>query len=398
MQQERLDPIAEADAALDLVVSLQAEIDALAARRTEALAAFERAFEVAYPPAAERFTERARRAELACALRLPERSAERMLGEARVLVGRLPATLAALGAGLFSYRHAQVMVDETAGLTDADTAAVERLALASAPTQTASRFARTVRRLRERRDPATMIARATTAFAARAVTLDPAPDGMAYLTAHLNAVDAAAIHERLTGAAIAVRDTGDPRTVGALRADLLADALLDRHTDDDTEHILGVFQGITPNVVVTVPVETLLGGDEPANLEGVGPIDAATARRLTAEAPSLYRLLTHPETGAALSLGRTRYQVPESLRMWLRVRDGSCRFPMCGIGTRRSDLDHTVDWQHGGPTDHGNLAHLSRGHHTLKHHGGWSVTQPQPGRLLWTSYLGREYETLPDTG
>ena len=39
-----------------------------------------------------------------------------------------------------------------------------------------------------------------------------------------------------------------------------------------------------------------------------------------------------------------------------------------------------------------------RGHHTLKHHGGWKVRQTAPGHLTWTSYLGREYETVPDTG
>lgn len=393
-----VDRLAVADAALDRVVALQAEIDALTARRTAAIHEFERAFDAAYPPAAEALADRARRAELACALRLPERTAENLMGEARALVERLPATLAALGAGLFSYRHAQTLVDETAGLSIDDTAAVERLALGSAPTQTTSRFTRTVRRLRERRDPSSMVERAATAFAERSITIDPAPDGMAYLTAYPGAVDAAAIHERLTRASIRLRDEGDPRTLTNLRADVLVDVLLDRNSTADTEATRGVFHGITPTVIVSVPARTLLGGDEPATVEGIGPIDPATARRLTAEAPGLYRLLTHPETGIALSLGRTRYQVPDGLRMWLRIRDGSCRFPMCGIRTHRSDLDHTRDWQHGGTTDHGNLAHLSRGHHTLKHHGGWKVAQPSPGHLTWTSSLGREYETLPETG
>jgi hypothetical protein len=393
-----VDRLAVADAALDRVVALQAEIDALTARRTAAIHEFERAFDSAYPPAAETFADRARRAELACALRLPERTAENLMGEARALVERLPATLAALGAGLFSYRHAQTLVDETAGLSSDDSAAVERLALGSAPTQTASRFTRTVRRLRERRDPSSMVERAATAFAERSITIDPAPDGMAYLTAYLGAVDAAAIHERLTQGSIRLRDEGDPRTLTNLRADVLVDVLLDRNSTADTEATRGIFHGITPTVIVSVPAQTLLGGDEPATVEGIGPIDPATARRLTAEAPGLYRLLTHPETGIALSLGRTRYQVPDSLRMWLRIRDGSCRFPMCGIRTHRSDLDHTHDWQHGGTTDHSNLAHLSRGHHTLKHHGGWKVAQTSPGHLTWTSYLGREYETLPETG
>ena len=159
----------------------------------------------------------------------------------------------------------------------------------------------------------------------------------------------------------------------------------------------GPFTGIVPTVIVTVPAQTLLGGSEPGTLEGVGPIDAATARKLTAHAPSLYRLLTDPETGAALSMSRTSYRIPEPLRRWLRLRDETCRFPMCRIRAGRCDLDHTRDWLHDGPTDHDNLAHLSRGHHTLKHHGGWHVRQPRPGVLEWTSYLGRSYVTRPAT-
>ncbi len=411
----RPDPIAAADAALDRVVAVQAQIDALSAERAEALLAFDEAFAAAYPPAADAFRERAARAELACALRLPERAAETLAGEARVLARHLPATLAALAAGRFSYRHAQALLDETADLADDDRAAVERVALGTAGTTTAARFRRHVRRLRERRDPSTMVERTRSAFTKRELTLEPTRDGMAYLTLYTGAVDASAIFERATAAAGRALAGGDSRTLTQLRADLVVDALLDRdsalglsrsHVEAmgasapellaTQEADLGPFAGIVPTVVVTVPVHTLLGGDEPGSLEGVGPIDAATARRLTAQAPGLYRLLTDPETGSPLSLSRSTYRVPEGLRRWLRIRDGSCRFPMCGIGTRHCDLDHTRDWAQDGSTDHDNLAHLSRGHHTLKHHGGWRVRQTRGGRLTWTSYLGREYETLAD--
>jgi hypothetical protein len=406
---------ARAEAALDRAVALQAEIDALSARRAEALHEFAEAFDEGFDSMDAALRERSRRAEVACALRIPERTAERLMGEARMLVEALPATLERLADGDFSYRHAQALVNELAGLEADDMAAVERIALGAAANQTASRFTRTVRTLREKRRPETMVERSATAFVERDVTLDPARDGMAYLTAHLNAVDAAAILDRLTGAAYRHRAEGDPRTVAQLRADVLADALLDRETVLDlgpdmrealggtTEELLytqqrdlGPFRGVVPTVIVTVPVQTLLGGDEPATLEGIGPVDAATARRLTAEAPALYRMLTHPHTGIAMSLDRTSYQVPDALRRWLRVRDGSCRFPSCNIRTRQCDLDHTHDWALGGATDHDNLAHLSRGHHTLKHHGGWSVKQTRRGHLEWTSLLGRNYTTTPE--
>ena len=413
--EDKHDPVATADAALDRVVQVQARIDALSAERAEALLAFEQAFAAAYPPSPEPMRERAERAELACALRIPERAVESLLGEARALSRDLPDTLAQLSEGRFSYRHAQVLVDETAGLDEADRSAIERVAVGAAATTTVTQFRRRVRTLRERRDPASMVERVRIAHENRELTLDAARDGMAYLTLYTDAVEAAAIYDRASAAAARARGDGDPRTIVQLRVDLAVDALLTRDSalglgrtqlvvmaaDPDElleiQHTeLGYFPGITPTVVVTVPVQTLLGGDEPGTLEGVGPIDAATVRRLTAEAPSLFRLLTDPENGAPLSLSRTSYRVPEPLRRWLRLRDGTCRFPMCTICAGRCDIDHTRDWlAYEGPTDHDNLAHLSRGHHTLKHHGGWRVTQDRRGTLTWTSYLGRSYETHP---
>jgi hypothetical protein len=410
------DPVAAADAALDRVVALQAQIDALSAARTEALVEFEEAFAAAYPPNAAALRERALNAEAACALRMPERSIQRLLGEARMLTRELPATLAALAEGRFSYRHAQVLIDETAGLEAEDRAVVERLALATAGTTTVSQFRTRVRKLQEKRAPESMVARVREAYAQRELTLEPTRDGMAHLTLYTGVVEATAVYDRATAGAARVAADGDPRTLTQLRVDLAVDALLERDTTlglsrtqlelmqlDPAEAALvqeaafGPFTGIVPTVVVTVPVQTLLGGPEPGTLEGVGPIDAATARKLTAQAPSLYRLLTDPETGAALSMSRTSYRIPEPLRRWLRLRDETCRFPMCRIRACRCDIDHTRDWLRHGPTDHDNLAHLSRGHHTLKHHGGWHVKQTRPGVLEWTSYLGRHYTTLPAT-
>jgi hypothetical protein len=63
----------------------------------------------------------------------------------------------------------------------------------------------------------------------------------------------------------------------------------------------------------------LLGRDDlPATLDGYGPIDPVTARTLAGHAPSFIRLLTHPETGAVLSVGRDNYRVPQDLKNWLR--------------------------------------------------------------------------------
>jgi hypothetical protein len=143
---------------------------------------------------------------------------------------------------------------------------------------------------------------------------------------------------------------------------------------------------------VTVPVLTLLGVDDaPAELEGYGPIPAEIARRLAAHAPSFTRLLTHPESGAVLSVGRTSYAVPADLKRWLRVRDRTCRHPGCCVPAARCELDHTRPWSQAGGTDHDNLAHLCRKHHMLKSEGIWRYSRSPNGALVATSPGGRTY-------
>ncbi len=132
-------------------------------------------------------------------------------------------------------------------------------------------------------------------------------------------------------------------------------------------------------------------------LEGHGPIDRETALELAASAPSFTRLLTHPETGAVLSVGRASYAVPADLRTWLRVRDGTCRFPGCSRAARSCEIDHTRDWQFGHGTNHDNLAHLCPAHHHLKHQTGWAVRHRGGGVLEWTSPSGHAYTTEPET-
>jgi hypothetical protein len=344
--------------------------------------------------------------EVACALRISERAADVLVAESKALVNDLPATMGALRSGAIGYRQARTIVDNVATLSDADRAELERLVLPVAAESTPGIFDRRVRAVREKLDPGSSVARHSHAVVDRRVECTGGRDGMAWLSAYLPAVQAVAIFSRLTDAARALQATGEPRTLDQSRADLVATALLDgsgQRAGDSPEvdsPELAVLRRIRPRVLVTVPVLTLLGhGHEPAVLDGYGPIDPETARMLTADAPSMTRLLTHPETGAVLSVGRRKYRVPADLRAWLRVRDGTCRFPGCGRSAGSCDLDHTTDWQYGGHTDWHNLAHLCPKHHRLKHDGGWRATQANDedgiGVLTWTAPSGRRYATPP---
>ncbi len=357
--------------------------------------------------------------ELACALRLPERTAETLVAHSHILAASLPATLEALQKGEISYRHAQSIADHAASLPADATAAFETAVLPAARTLTIARFDHKARVQRERMNPESIEARHVAGVADRSVSVSGDRDGMAWLNAYLPAAEAIGIHNRLGDIAKSLKCKAEPRTITQLMADVLVDLLVDGEivgasyrdgascndggschdgsgdkAGPDGTHSIG--RGIRATVLVTVPVLALLGLETPpATLEGFGPIDAETARELAATAPGFTRILTHPETGAVISVGRDRYSAPADLRRYLRVRDETCRFPGCGRLAINCDLDHTVDWQNRGPTSHDNLAHMCVGHHHLKHHTRWEVEQLGDGVLQWTSPLGRTYLTHP---
>ena len=134
---------------------------------------------------------------------------------------------------------------------------------------------------------------------------------------------------------------------------------------------------------------TVLGfADNPADLAGYGPIDAATARALAADG-KWRRLVFEPLTGALLDLGHTVYQPNAALTRYIQTRDVRCQFPHCNQPARRSHLDHTrkydPDDPAGGRTDRNNLGALCEHHHLLKHRTGWTLRRdPDTEEATWT--------------
>ncbi|POH66395.1 hypothetical protein C3B59_08175 [Cryobacterium zongtaii] len=358
--------------------------------------------------------------ETACLLRLSERTVEHLMDQSLWLMAA-PATFEALSAGEISYRHATVLVDQMRTLPMEDQAAFEEKVLPEAKRLPVSRFRDKARRLRERLHPESIVTRNTNALTERHSRWEAAPDGMGWLHWYGTAHDTKAAYDRINGMAVKLKHLGDPapngntasdtagsgsgtafglrpdateelptRTLDQLRADITAALLLDGITPD------GMGAGIRGTVMVTVPVLTLLGLDEePATLEGYGPISPEAAREIAGHAPSFTRLLTHPETGVVLSLGKTQHKNTKAMKKYLRVRDETCRFPGCSRPAVTSDVDHTDPWAGGGNTDCDNLAHLCEPHHRLKHLSHWRVTQEPGGILHWTSPGKRSYRTDP---
>jgi hypothetical protein len=386
----RLEARRQADAGvIDAIVAADRMIASITAAKLELI---EFAHSTQVGPMSHALAEREFRAELATALRISERGAETLIDEAEILARHLPSTRAALAEGRITPRQARILVDELGQLDDAERTELEGRMLDAAD-QSATSFQRALRRLRETRDADQAIDRHRRAFEKRSVTTQPGRDGMGWLVVNLPAPELLAIDSRLDDHARGLARLGaDGRTMAQLRADALVDVLLDRDTSDSRR-----FGDAKPNVVVTVPISVLLGASDTfAELVGYGPIDAATARDLTAQAPTLRRMLTDPRDDSLISLGRTRYRMTEDLRLWLAVRDGRCRFAGCFRRVAACDIDHRHAWADGGATDPCNLEHLCRGHHTLKHETRWRSDAIHPdGTIDWLSPTGRRHRSRP---
>jgi hypothetical protein len=69
-------------------------------------------------------------------------------------------------------------------------------------------------------------------------------------------------------------------------------------------------------------------------------------------------------------------------------------FPTCSMPAHRGQIDHTISYPDG-PTAQTNLGPPCDPHHDLKTRWGWRVEQPEEGRFIWTSPVGRQYEQEP---
>jgi len=365
---------------------------------------------------ADDMIDRSLRLELAAALRITEYAAGDMLTRATALMDRYPRALDALMHARITDQHARILVDVLDGADPAIAAPLADRAVALAEDLPAGTFRRALRRLVELEAAATLEERHIRALTDRRVQLEPADDGMARVTAYLPAVEAHALFDRLTrmgratvGRATADRatadrrcpateDSTDGRTLDQVRADLFCDLLIDGTC---TGHATAT-SGIRATVVVTVPALSLLddghAAGHPAVVEGVGPIGIERARELCGGGAAWMRVLTHPETGIVLSVGRTRYEPPPELKRLVRWRAERCMAPGCTVPAARCEIDHTTAWIDGGATALANHAPLCTGHHHVKHHGGWMVSQVEGsgGALEWVSPYGRRYLVEPE--
>ncbi|HST72651.1 MAG TPA: DUF222 domain-containing protein, partial [Kocuria rosea] len=313
------DPLAGlADGCLDILAGARVAEAGFAGLKARAAVTYaDTAQAIAGPDMPVQALEMAVAAEIGALLALGPRAAGAFLAASHTVAKELPLAFSALQAGTITWPHALVMAEETAGLDPAGAAALEAHFLdpdVPRPSKAAPigelpayRFRAKARNWRERHHPESIEKRHAKGVADRRVEYRPDQDGMAWLSACLPADQAMAGWNRLTALARGMQGPGEARTLTQLKADNFTDAILSsgNHAGsvgaggDDSGAAAGPSSRIQAQVLVTVPVLTLQGmTDEPANLDGYGPIPPSMARRLVAEgAGSFYRVLVDPRDG-----------------------------------------------------------------------------------------------------
>ncbi|VXC42653.1 conserved hypothetical protein [Arthrobacter sp. 8AJ] len=390
----------------ELMARLEAQIAATKARDAAEAVEFQHAMT---PPDASiqdrTYADMSVVEEIAGVLTISSTAAGALVEQSRRICS-LPHAMNALAAGAMSWQHARIVADETEGLTTDGAASLvahffdpdaPRPARGATPGDLVpSRFRAKVRGWRERHHPESIEKRHVKGVADRRMEYTPDKDGMAWVSLYLPGDTACAIWNRTTATARGLQGPDEPRTLTQLRPDIAASLLLGAGNTTQTGKSTKVGKVPTPraDVLVTVPVFALLGAtDEPAVLDGFGPIPASMARKLVADgADSFYRVLIDPRDGAPLEIGRKNYRLTETIKRWIRLRDAKCTFPGCTNRTPDNETDHLQAWQHGGTTNVSNLAQLCPKHHRLKHHTRWTpdpaTSKEPPG---WTSPTGRHY-------
>lgn len=146
----------------------------------------------------------------------------------------------------------------------------------------------------------------------------------------------------------------------------------------------------TSTLLVHLTDKTLIDGEGLCRVEGVGPVTLAQLKRLLGNTRITIRPVVHPDGVGPVDC----YEIPAAVRRAVLLRHP---FEVWPYGTRPSrglDLDHTRPYTFDGTrgqTRLDNLGPLSRKAHRAKTHAGWRLTQPEPGRYVWRSPLGRRY-------
>lgn len=393
-------PAGGSAAAVDLIAALEELKSAACAAQAQAAVAFDarrRAEQArAGVPAARQ--GRGIAAEVALARRESPHRGQSLLGLARILVTEMPHTLARLRDGSLNEFRATILARETGCLSAGQRAFVDE-ELCADPRALEGVGTREllgrVRRMAAELDPAAVARRARRAAAERNVTVRPAPDTMAYLTALMPVAQAVAAYATLRTQAQSARAQGDERSTGQLMSDLMLSRLTGLPDTGSDERAPAV--PVTINL--TMSEETLAGGHAPAVLSGGGVVGevlpAEVARQLAAhaldDATAWFRRLYRNRLGRLVAMTSRQRLFPDGIAEFLALQGlGICASPYCDAPVRH--IDHLTPAEEGGATSATNGQGLCEACNHAKQAPGWRQ------RVVSSPRQRPEVETITPTG
>jgi hypothetical protein len=373
-------------------------------------------------------------AELAVVLNCGRGTASLLAHRAWTYRSHLPGTWGALAAGTLDEVRARVLVEVLEHTDPAVARAVEARLLPEATSLTVGKLKNEALALLVEHDADAVDSRREQAQRQADVRLYPSPrEGTSTLATELPSPTAAACHDVIDRLAVLLKQDGDDRPIGQIRAAVHADLILRPWS---TGH-----PPVTAQLQIIATLAALAGhGGAAGEVNGL-PITATQlcellrdldalgirtpeggsvtlalagedgALRATATLEQLRRLAgrgcpVHPDArdgdagcGCAV-LDRPepvdRYTPSAGQQSFVHTRDRSCRFPTCGQRVGWADADHVIPHAHGGPTDCANLCCLCRSHHRLKTSArGWRVEMTTDGILTVTTPSGVTRTTRP---
>ncbi len=377
-----IDPDADEWALLGRIAELERAKAAAAAEQARLAAALEAKRVAAARAGGPRVSRAGLGSEVGLARQESPHRGERLLAMARILVGDMPCTLAALESGRLSEHRAELITKEAACLSafhrrllDAELCADPATIDGMGDAEIAAESKRIVYRL----DQQAFLERAQQARKDRHVRFRIAGDGMATVSVRLPAAEGRAVHQALSDGAATTLASTVPCTavsaaLGRTHGQIMADLAVERVTGRNP-----VETPVSVTVNLVLSDETLLaGGQEPAHLEGYGPIPAELGRDLVLAAgldeqaaAAVRRLYAQPGTNKLVAMESKARAFPKALARFIALRDQICRTPYCNARIRHTD--HVKPHAHHGPTSADNGDGLCEHCNYVKEEPGWQA-------------------------
>jgi len=177
-----------------------------------------------------------------------------------------------------------------------------------------------------------------------------------------------------------------------------ADALVDICRDAAAHSTTAKNDQSAPEVLVCVNVDhkVLTSGvvenGDTCEIEGIGPIPAATAQMLLSD--SILKVIVKDRSAGSdvRKICKASRTISSRMRTAIEKRDATCQVSGCD---RRHglEIDHVVPLANGGKSELKNLVRLCRPHHRAKTYRGYKITGT-PGNWRWLT--PDDQEAVPD--